>query len=138
MPTAADHSAVDSLINHSSLESTRKSSDVHSQNTIVVPNDTPKSSQPEKRKKNRTSYTQKQLYALERSFHENPYPDAAKIEILSMELGITEPKLKVNFVIFINRYSFYRNDNRNITLKQNNDLYSKYDISVFSVVVFFS
>ena len=50
---------------------------------------------PPARKKARTNYRPEQVKALERQFHENPYPDADMMETLSQDLGIPENKLKV-------------------------------------------
>ncbi|KAK3587428.1 hypothetical protein CHS0354_007914 [Potamilus streckersoni] len=48
-------------------------------------------------KKSRTNYSPDQVQALEKVFHENPYPDSDKMEQLSNELSIPEGKIKVWF-----------------------------------------
>ena len=53
------------------------------------------------KKKARTNYKPDQVKALERQFHENPYPDADMMEQLSLDLGIPENKLKVRNSVFI-------------------------------------
>ena len=55
----------------------------------------PEQEGPPVRKKARTNYTPGQVKALERQFHENPYPDAEMMETLSQNLQIPENKLKV-------------------------------------------
>ncbi|KAL3851657.1 hypothetical protein ACJMK2_015386 [Sinanodonta woodiana] len=49
------------------------------------------------KKKSRTNYSPDQVQALEKLFHENPYPESEKVEKLSKELSIPEGKLKVWF-----------------------------------------
>ena len=48
------------------------------------------------KKKTRTSYSMKQIRALERIFLDTPYPDTEKIETISVELDISEQKLRVS------------------------------------------
>ncbi|XP_061179104.1 homeobox protein Hox-A3-like [Saccostrea echinata] len=63
------------------------------------------------RKKARTNYTPQQVQTLEKVFHENPYPDAEKMEELSKELEIPESKLKVWFQNKRARWRRRMNDN---------------------------
>ncbi|XP_062589215.1 homeobox protein invected-like [Saccostrea cucullata] len=63
------------------------------------------------RKKARTNYTPQQVHTLEKVFHENPYPDAEKMEELSKELEISESKLKVWFQNKRARWRRRMNDN---------------------------
>ncbi|XP_060064659.1 homeobox protein Hox-B4a-like [Ylistrum balloti] len=57
---------------------------------------TPESAQTSKIKK-RTNYSPSQVQALEKVFHENPYPDSERMEEMSRDLGIAETKIKVWF-----------------------------------------
>ncbi|XP_069141697.1 intestine-specific homeobox-like [Argopecten irradians] len=57
---------------------------------------TPESTQSAKTKK-RTNYSPSQVQALEKVFHENPYPDSERMEEMSRDLGIAESKIKVWF-----------------------------------------
>ena len=63
----------------------------------------PEQDGPSVKKKARTNYRPDQVKALERQFHENPYPDAEMMETLSQNLEIPENKIKVcTFILEIN------------------------------------
>ena len=47
------------------------------------------------KKKSRTNYNPEQVQALEKEFHDNPYPDSDKMESISKEIGVPECKIKV-------------------------------------------
>lgn len=47
------------------------------------------------KKKVRTNYSPQQVQALERVFHENPYPEPETMEKLAGDLDIPETKIKV-------------------------------------------
>jgi len=57
------------------------------------------------RKKSRTNYSPDQVQALEKVFHENPYPDPEVMEKLSKDLNIAEGRIKVciKLTVFIYR-----------------------------------
>ncbi|KAK3102649.1 hypothetical protein FSP39_012848 [Pinctada imbricata] len=67
------------------------------------------------RKKARTNYSPSQVQALERVFHENPYPDSEKMEALSLELDIPEGKIKVWFQNKRARWRRRAQDNSHMT-----------------------
>ncbi|XP_033745557.1 homeobox protein prophet of Pit-1-like [Pecten maximus] len=73
--------------------STRSLTTSSPEHSIAV---TPESAQTSKTKK-RTNYSPSQVQALEKVFHENPYPDSERMEEMSRELGIAETKIKVWF-----------------------------------------
>ncbi|CAG2194840.1 unnamed protein product [Mytilus edulis] len=57
----------------------------------------PLSSDSSVKKKVRTNYSPSQVQALEKIFHENPYPEPETMEMLASDLNIPEAKIKVWF-----------------------------------------
>ena len=86
--------------NTSSLESP---STVSSNSSSPASNSTnsPQSTDSSIKKKVRTNYSPSQVQALEKIFHENPYPEPETMEKLASDLEIAEAKIKVClFLIF--------------------------------------
>lgn len=59
----------------------------------------PENSEEQPKKKARTNYTNEQVQALLKIFHENPYPDSEMMENIGKDLGIPENKIKVTYFL---------------------------------------
>ena len=61
-------------------------------------------SEHKKSKRTRTAYSQLQQDLLELAFHVNPYPDGYYRQKVSLDVGIAEDRVQVNFLIHQSMY----------------------------------
>lgn len=66
----------------------------------------PLSSDSSVKKKVRTNYSPSQVQALEKIFHENPYPEPETMEKLASDLNIPEAKIKVCAIVIYKIVTF--------------------------------
>ncbi|XP_045165821.2 paired mesoderm homeobox protein 2-like [Mercenaria mercenaria] len=69
------------------------------------------------KKKARTNYTNEQIQALLKIFHETPYPDSEMMETIGKDLGISEKQVKIWFQNKRARWRRRVNDNKNNQLQ---------------------